>query len=379
MDKKQEVKKRAKEILKDSLSKYGNALRKQEEKKNEPSILDKSRSKIAKGLQSANDAVKKKAKEVHKSVTGPNKVRRFKKWVANGGINAAKATLSAAKTGLHEGRANVIATKIVGNRVLKGKKTTKAERKFLGKQAVNNVKTGVTVGTVVGANVAMGATPAPGMSEALAWGTNKLGMTPKKQRIPKRYEKEHKFSKANGWLDKKSKQLSETKKNYNKKVNENIAEDNKARARKLKAKMKSLHAQKKKDTEHSYDPELNMEVRAENLRNISNKRLGDTDKALSLASKVGGGVAGGVLGNAISKAFHKRKRARVQHLQDKGHLRTDKENQELGKLKKYLSTSKSAFIAGGAGLGAIGGGAAYYKYRKSSDKRDRKRVFNSEV
>lgn len=346
MDKRTETLNKAKEVLKSHISKAGKSYKENQDKKAEPTAMDK-----------AKIWTENKKKEI----TGPKKLKRFGRWIKNGSYNLAHDSLGVAKTGVHEGRANIIASKIIANRI-GGKKTTKSEKKFLGKQAVNNVKTGVTVGTVVAANVAMGTTPAPGMSEALAWTTNKIGMTPKKQAIPRRYKDQHKWSKTNGWIDKKSSAVHEAKKKYN---------------REFLSKNPDL--KKKKDTEHSYDPELNMEVRAENLRNISNKRIGDTDKALSLAAKVGGGLAGGSLGNLVGKAFHKRKRSRLYHLQSKGGLRTDKENQEMDKIKKFLSTSKTAFVAGGAALGAVGGGAAYYKFRKNSDKKDRKNVFNSDV
>lgn len=344
MDKRTEAMNKAKEILKSHVSKAGKAYKENQDKKAEPTAMDKAET---------------WAKETKKSITDPKKAKRFGRWVKNGTYNLAHDSLDVAKTGVHEGRANIIASKIIANRI-GGKKTTKAEKKFLGKQAVNNVKTGVTVGTIVAANVAVGAKPAPGMSEALAWGTNKIGMTPKKQRIPRRYRNQHKWSQTNGWIDKRIQAIHEAKKKYN---------------REFLSKNPDL--KRKKDTEHSYDPELNRDIRNENWININNSRMKQADKAISLGSKLGGGLVGGVIGNAINSALYKKKKARVQFLEDKGLLRNSNENEELNKLKKLMSSNKSAFITGGAALGAIGGGAAYYKIRKKMDDKDRKSIWKT--
>lgn len=370
MDKKTEAIQKAKDVIKSHISNAGKAYKENEEKKAKPSAIGELSS-------NAGNWVKKKVSETKKSVAGPNKVKRFKKWVANGSMNLAKDAIGVVKTGAHEGRANVVAAKIVGKRAL-GKKATKSEKKFLGKQAVNNLKTTASVGIIGAANYAVGATPVPGMSEGLAWGTNKLGLTPKKQRIPKRYEKDMKMTKLNSALDKGTKSISEAKKRYNKKVDDEIREANKKRANKLKAKMKSLN--QKKDTNNSAeDSKLNRDIRKENISNINNMRNTQAEIGLSMASKLGGAAVGGVIGNAINSALHKKKRARAHYITSKGLLATDKEKEELGKINKYLGTFKKASIAGGAVLGGIGGGAAYYKLRGKQIKKDKKAIWNTEV
>lgn len=297
--------------------------------------------------------------EVKKSIIGPNKKARFKRWVGNGLHNVPIEALNIAKTGVQEGRANVIAGKIISDKI-SGKKSTKSENKFLGKQAINNVKTGVSVGAVVGANYLVGAKPAPGMSEAIAWGTHKIGMTPSKQRIPRRYRNHSKWNETNDWIDRNKKSRLQKKKEFNREF--------------LK---KHPELRNKKDTEHSYDPELNRDIRQENWININNQRMGQADKAISVSSKLAGGVIGGSLGNILGSKLLPKKKARLAYLISKGLMRTEKEDEELKNLKKLLSLVKVSTTLGGAALGATAGGVAYYKTRKKLDDKDRKSIWKT--
>lgn len=322
MDKNDTLKEHLRKSALENISKLGKGFKDKSDEDKAGSLLDKTREATVKSLKSTNDKVRKGVKEISHSISKPNRTKRFGRWIRNGAYNATSHALDIGKAGVHEGRSNIIASKIVGNRIL-GKKTTKAERKFLGKQAINNVKTVATVGAAGAAGLTV---PLPGSTEAGAFVASKLGLAPKKQRIPSRYKDHNKMTKFNNWVERKKASLKKLKKDYNKEYDKKNPND----------KNYSLDYQDKRD------------IRKENIKNWRNVRNGASNVALM----AGSGVLGGLAGKSLSNSLYKKKQSRLQYLKDKGVNISESEKDEIKKLEKFLSSLKKKFVIGGAALGA---------------------------
>lgn len=134
--------------------------------------------------------------------------KRLKAKQAEMNYLATKKSLQLAKSSLAEARGTVIASKIARKGLTN--KLPSDEKKFLKGQGGNLAKGVALGGLAVGANVGAAAlSPAlvavPGLSEAALLAGNRMGIKIKRQEIPKSYSNSNKFSKANNWLDERSK------------------------------------------------------------------------------------------------------------------------------------------------------------------------------